>query len=70
MHEGVVVRDATGVIVYVNAAAERILRRTRGELVGGKSVNSGGVREDGTLFLPSGWIRAPRSPPGATRSRS
>ncbi len=29
MHEGVVVRDASGVIVYVNAAAERILRRTR-----------------------------------------
>jgi diguanylate cyclase (GGDEF)-like protein/PAS domain S-box-containing protein len=53
MHEGVVVRDASGVIVYVNAAAERILRRTRAELVGGKSVNSGGVREDGTPFRPS-----------------
>jgi diguanylate cyclase (GGDEF)-like protein/PAS domain S-box-containing protein len=56
MHEGVVVRDANGVIVYVNAAAERILRRTRAELVGGKSVNSGGVREDGTPFLPSGSV--------------
>ena len=56
MHEGVVLRDANGVIVYVNAAAERILRRTRAELVGGKSVNSGGVREDGTPFLPSGSV--------------
>jgi diguanylate cyclase (GGDEF)-like protein/PAS domain S-box-containing protein len=53
MHEGVVVRDANGVIVYVNAAAERILRRTRDQLMGGKSVNTGGVREDGSPFLPS-----------------
>jgi diguanylate cyclase (GGDEF)-like protein/PAS domain S-box-containing protein len=53
MHEGVVVRDASGVIVYVNAAAERILRRTRDELMGGKSVNTGGVRADGTPFRPS-----------------
>src|SRR3954452_2237204 len=53
MHEGVVVRDANGVIVYVNGAAERILRRTRDQLMGGKSVNTGGVREDGSPFLPS-----------------
>ena len=71
MHEGVVLRDANGVIVYVNAAAERILRRTRAELVGGKSVNSGGVREDGTPFLPSGSVSSTALATGArTRSRS
>jgi diguanylate cyclase (GGDEF)-like protein/PAS domain S-box-containing protein len=53
MHEGVVIRDANGVIVYANAAAERILQRTRDELIGGKSVNSGGVRADGTHFRAS-----------------
>ncbi|MDX6600548.1 MAG: fold, partial [Gaiellales bacterium] len=40
MHEGVVVRDARGVIVYANAAAERVLRRTRDELVGKTTVTA------------------------------
>jgi diguanylate cyclase (GGDEF)-like protein/PAS domain S-box-containing protein len=55
MHEGVVVRDARGVIVYANAAAERILRRTRDELVGKTTVTArgGGVHDDGTPFPSS-----------------
>ena len=39
MHEGVVVRDASGTIVDLNPAAERILRRPRAELIGSKTVN-------------------------------
>jgi diguanylate cyclase (GGDEF)-like protein/PAS domain S-box-containing protein len=39
MHEGVVVRDASGTIVDVNPAAERILRRSRAQLIGTKTVN-------------------------------
>jgi diguanylate cyclase (GGDEF)-like protein/PAS domain S-box-containing protein len=54
MHEGVVVRDASGMIVYVNDAAEQILRRTRAQLIGGTTVNSrGGVRADGSPFAPT-----------------
>ena len=54
MHEGVVVRDASGMIVYVNQAAEHILRRTRAQLIGGMTVNSrGGVHADGSPFAPT-----------------
>ena len=70
VREGVVLRDANGVIVYVNAAAERILRRARAVLVGGESVNSGGVREDGTPFLPSGSVSSTALATGRDRSRS
>ena len=53
MHEGVVVRDAAGVITYVNDAAVRILRRSREQLVGSTSVNArGGVHADGSPFPP------------------
>jgi diguanylate cyclase (GGDEF)-like protein/PAS domain S-box-containing protein len=49
MHEGVVVRDATGTIVDLNPAAERILRRPRAELIGSKTVNPRtAVNPDGT----------------------
>ena len=40
MHEGVVVRDAEGTIVDLNPAAERILRRSRAELIGSKTVTA------------------------------
>jgi diguanylate cyclase (GGDEF)-like protein/PAS domain S-box-containing protein len=54
MHEGVVVRDATGTIVYANEAAARILRRTREQLIGSASVSSRGrVHADGSPFPPS-----------------
>jgi diguanylate cyclase (GGDEF)-like protein/PAS domain S-box-containing protein len=54
MHQGVVVRAANGVIVYVNDAAERILRRTRAQLLGSTSVSGrGGVHIDGSPFPPS-----------------
>ncbi len=53
MHEGVVVRDAAGVITYVNEAAVRILRRSRDALVGTTSVNGrGAVHADGSPFPP------------------
>ena len=49
MHEGVVVRDASGTIVDLNPAAERILRRPRAELIGSKTVNPRtAVNPDGT----------------------
>jgi diguanylate cyclase (GGDEF)-like protein/PAS domain S-box-containing protein len=51
MHEGVVVRDASGVITYANEAAVRILRRSREQLIGSTSVSSrSGVHADGTPF--------------------
>ena len=51
MHEGVVVRDASGTIVDLNPAAERILRRSRAELIGSKTVNPRtAVHPDGTPF--------------------
>jgi diguanylate cyclase (GGDEF)-like protein/PAS domain S-box-containing protein len=54
MHEGVVVRDASGMIVYVNEAAERILDRTREQLIGGTTVDSrGGAHADGSPFPPT-----------------
>ena len=53
MHEGVVVRDAAGVITYVNEAAVRILRRSRATLVGSTSVSGqGAVHADGSPFPP------------------
>jgi diguanylate cyclase (GGDEF)-like protein/PAS domain S-box-containing protein len=53
MHEGVVVRDAGGVITYVNDAAVRILRRSREALVGSTSVSGhGAVHADGSPFPP------------------
>jgi diguanylate cyclase (GGDEF)-like protein/PAS domain S-box-containing protein len=54
MYEGVVVWDASGTIVAVNAAAERILRRTPAQLIGGTSVcENGGVRANGSPFPAS-----------------
>jgi diguanylate cyclase (GGDEF)-like protein/PAS domain S-box-containing protein len=54
MHEGVVVRDAEGTIVDLNPAAERILRRPRSELIGGKTVNPRpAVHPDGSPFTHS-----------------
>jgi len=54
LHEGVVVHDARGTIVDVNPAAERILRRTRAQLVGAAAMHErGGVRADGSPF-PAG----------------
>ena len=51
MHEGVVVRDAQGTIVDVNPAAERILRRSRDQLIGSKQVNPRtAVHPDGSPF--------------------
>jgi diguanylate cyclase (GGDEF)-like protein/PAS domain S-box-containing protein len=51
MHEGVVVRDAEGTIVDLNPAAERILRRSRAELIGSKTVNPRtAVHPDGSPF--------------------
>ena len=51
MHEGVVVRDAEGTIVDLNPAAERILRRSRDQLIGGKRVNPRtAVHPDGSPF--------------------
>ena len=51
MHEGVVVRDASGTIVDLNPAAERILRRPRAELIGSKTVNPRtAVNPDGSPF--------------------
>ena len=51
MHEGVVVRDASGTIVDLNPAAERILRRSRADLIGSKTVNPRtAVHPDGTPF--------------------
>jgi diguanylate cyclase (GGDEF)-like protein/PAS domain S-box-containing protein len=51
MHEGVVVRDAAGTIVDLNPAAERILRRSRDQLIGGKRVNPRtAVHPDGSPF--------------------
>jgi diguanylate cyclase (GGDEF)-like protein/PAS domain S-box-containing protein len=53
LHQGVVLRDAEGTITDVNPAAERILGRTRAELVGRQSVSdAGGVHLDGTAFPP------------------
>ncbi len=54
LHEGVVIHDARGTIVDVNPAAERILRRTRAQLVGAAAMHErGGVRADGSPF-PAG----------------
>ena len=51
MHEGVVVRDANGTIVDLNPAAERILQRSRDQLIGGKTVNPRtAVHPDGSPF--------------------
>lgn len=51
MHEGVVVRDSEGTIVDLNPAAERILRRSRSELIGGKTVSPRtAVHPDGSPF--------------------
>ena len=51
MHEGVVVRDAQGTIVDVNPAAERILRRSRDQLIGREQVNPRtAVHPDGSPF--------------------
>jgi diguanylate cyclase (GGDEF)-like protein/PAS domain S-box-containing protein len=51
MHEGVVVRDASGTIVDLNPAAERILRRSREQLIGSKTVSPRtAVRPDGSPF--------------------
>jgi diguanylate cyclase (GGDEF)-like protein/PAS domain S-box-containing protein len=51
LHQGVVLRDASGTITDANPAAEQILGRTRAELVGSRSVNAaGGVRMDGSAF--------------------
>ena len=54
MHQGVVVRDADGVIVDVNPAAEVILGRSRADLIGSQSVSvAGAVHPDGTPFPQS-----------------
>jgi diguanylate cyclase (GGDEF)-like protein/PAS domain S-box-containing protein len=54
MHEGVIVRDASGAIVYVNASAARILRRAREDLLGRTALTErGGIRPDGSPFPPS-----------------
>jgi diguanylate cyclase (GGDEF)-like protein/PAS domain S-box-containing protein len=51
MHEGVVVRDAAGTIVDCNPAAQRILRRSREQLIGSKTVNPRtAVHLDGSEF--------------------
>ena len=54
MHQGVVLRDADGVIVDVNPAAEVILGRSRADLIGSQSVSvAGAVHPDGTPFPQS-----------------
>jgi diguanylate cyclase (GGDEF)-like protein/PAS domain S-box-containing protein len=54
LHEGVVIRAASGTIVDVNPAAERMLRRTRAQLIGGSAAHErGGVRTDGSPFPAS-----------------
>ncbi len=54
MHQGVVVRDASGTIVDVNVAAEAVLGQPRADLIGRQSVNlRGGVHADGTPFPPN-----------------
>ena len=54
MHQGVVVRDASGTIVDVNVAAEAVLGQPRADLIGRQSVNlCGGVHADGTPFPPN-----------------
>ncbi|MDX6618447.1 MAG: hypothetical protein QOK36_833 [Gaiellales bacterium] len=53
LHEGVVLRDANGIITDVNPAAEHILGRSRAELVGSRTVNAAGVvHQDGTKITP------------------
>jgi diguanylate cyclase (GGDEF)-like protein/PAS domain S-box-containing protein len=50
--EGIIIHDATGRIVSANPSAERILRRTRDELVGKtpSDLQFDSIREDGTPF--------------------
>jgi diguanylate cyclase (GGDEF)-like protein/PAS domain S-box-containing protein len=51
MHEGVVVRDRQGIIVDANPAAERILGRSREQLIGSRTVNPRtAVHPDGSPF--------------------
>jgi putative two-component system response regulator len=59
LNDGVVLQDATGRIIAVNASAERMLRRDRDQLIGSTSLLGGfsdesivqAIHEDGTPFL-------------------
>src|SRR4051812_34587767 len=51
LHQGVVLRDAEGMITDVNPAAEEILGRSRAELIGRRTVtDDDGVHLDGTVL--------------------
>ena len=68
--EGVLVFDAQGRVVDCNAAAERMLGRSRDELLGGlRTASWPTLREDGTAFLPPSSPRPNAPDRGADTER-